>query len=135
MKNNQEEIFDELLRDSIKSTLLDSPSINFSKKVMSSVMNVSVYKSVVYKPLISKNAWLIIILLFTVLFLYFAIYNTNNSAQSLYDINFNFVGEYFYQYKSLFSFSAISNKMYLIFSVVLLIQLILIKNYLNRRFA
>ncbi|OXA94345.1 hypothetical protein [Flavobacterium hercynium] len=53
---NIENLIDKMMADQT----LESPSIDFTSKIMSQVLIIETSKAKVYKPLISKSAWLVI---------------------------------------------------------------------------
>jgi hypothetical protein len=63
MKEHTEQHLDKLAKKVMKSSSIESPSLEFTANIMSKI-EVSISSSVtVYKPLISKSAWLLISIL------------------------------------------------------------------------
>jgi len=63
MKEHTEQYLDKLAKKVMQSSLLESPSLNFTDNVMAKVEASAKSNITVYKPLISKRAWLIISIL------------------------------------------------------------------------
>lgn len=70
--NNLEEIVNKVM----KEASVESPSFNFTNSVMAEVNMLARSKSIVYKPLISKSTWIIILTSFVALLIYFVFFNT-----------------------------------------------------------
>ena len=133
MKNKDDKNLESLVERLMAESDLESPSVDFTGKVMSEVFSFETNKNPVYKPLISKRAWLIIfagiIALFAFLFL-----NIKPSASSKY-FNFSFFDfTQFFQPFSHFQISSMTTNVLLAAALMLFIQLFLLKNYLNKRF-
>ena len=114
----------------MKSSTLETPSFDFTSKVMLHVSATSTSTVTVYKPLISKTAWVIMLLLTTVIIVY-SLFSKDTSTLGLFDkLDFSKVF-------NLFSGVKISQTaMYslLMFAVMLFIQVPLLKHYFNKRF-
>ncbi len=133
MKSKHDKQIEELVDTMMAKSLLESPSIDFTAKVMSDVLSAENSKTLAYKPLISKKAWFIIftgiIALFTFLLL-----NTKSEAST---INFDFSIFSFDKIFASFSGSHISSltgNVLLVAAIMLFIQIFLLKSYLNKRF-
>lgn len=57
MKEHTEQHLDSLAKKAMKSTSLQSPSIDFTANLMKEIEHVSISESITYKPLISKYGW------------------------------------------------------------------------------
>ncbi|NRD22900.1 hypothetical protein HNV10_06585 [Winogradskyella litoriviva] len=111
---------------------LEQPSLDFTNAVMSKVEAISTSDATVYKPLISKPVWILILGNFTALFGYVILGNNATTASwtdrlELPNVSFNF-------------FENVSSNMSstLMYAVVLLaimisIQIPLLKHYFNKR--
>ena len=60
MKENEDKNIEQYVHTVIKETPLESPSHDFTSKVMANVLAIGKSKATVYKPLISKKGWLLI---------------------------------------------------------------------------
>jgi len=125
-----EELSDRLMKESS----LEKLSFNFTDAVMKEVNQVSVSKITEYKPLISKQIWVLIASALLVV-LYIIVDNSNPSETNLFDvINFNALFEH--QFITSFSSITVSKTvMYTIvlFGLMLCVQIPILKNYFDRR--
>jgi len=114
----------------MKSSTLETPSFDFTAKIMSQVTSISKSTVTVYKPLISKTGWGILLLL-TAGLVVFSVYNKDTTTLGWFDkLDLSKV-------PNLFSGIKISQTaMYslLMFAVMLFIQIPLLKHYFNKRF-
>src|SRR6476659_8034768 len=60
MKENKDKKIEQYVHAAIKETPLESPSPDFTAKVMASVLTLDKSKATVFKPLISKTGWVLI---------------------------------------------------------------------------
>jgi len=130
MKENANKHIDQFVDKVMKTSKLETPSFNFTAKVMSQITETSRSTVTVYKPLISKTTWVILFLL-TVGMVGFSFFNKDTSTLGWFDkFDFSIVS-------NLFSGVKISQTtMYslLMFGVMLFIQIPLLKHYFNKRF-
>jgi len=130
MKENANKHIDQFVDKVMKSSKLETPSFDFTAKVMSQITVTSRSAVTVYKPLISKTTWVILFLL-TVGMVGFSFFNKDTSTLGWFDkLDFSIVS-------NLFSGVKISQTtMYslLMFGVMLFIQIPLLKHYFNKRF-
>lgn len=114
----------------MKSSTLESPSLDFTVKVMSQITGTSKSTVTVYKPLISKTTWVILLLL-TAGIVGFSVYSKDDTTLGWFDkLDFSRIS-------NLFSGVKISQSvMYslLMLGVMLFIQVPLLKHYFNKRF-
>jgi hypothetical protein len=118
----------------IEEAQIDGPSEDFVKKVMKSVKSESEISSIkIYKPLISKTAWVVIFGVFIVLSV-FMLTGSAPSSSIFTKINFTFIDKIpsvnlfeSIHFSNTFTFS------FMFFSVLVLFQLLAIKNYFNRQ--
>ena len=130
MKENANKHIDQFVDKVMNTAKLETPSFNFTAKVMSQITETSRSTVTVYKPLISKTTWVILFLL-TVGMVGFSFFNKDTSTLGWFDkFDFSIVS-------NLFSGVKISQTtMYslLMFGVMLFIQIPLLKHYFNKRF-
>ena len=130
MKEHTNKPIEKLVDKVMKSSTLETPSFDFTAKVMSQVSATSRSTVTVYKPLFSKSAWVIILLL-TAGIIGFSFLSNDTSTLGWFDkIDLSNVF-------NLFSGIKISQTtMYslLMFGVMLFIQVPLLKHYFNKRF-
>lgn len=111
---------------------LESPSKNFNAKLMNEIYNLKASQSIRYKPLISITGWICIIgmvLLFTILS--FKVESQNTSLQNA----FNFLNTHIFSSIKFnwLSISTESSYAIFIFTIILLIQISLLKKYFNNK--
>ncbi|PKB16916.1 hypothetical protein [Flavobacterium sp. 5] len=122
---NIENLIDKMMAESS----LQSPSIDFTLRIMSQVLAVESNKIKAYKPLISKEIWILII--GALIFCAFNSVVTNSS----YDLRIDEL--YSQRISNLFSGIQISKKslyIILIVPVMILIQIPLLKNYYYKKY-
>jgi len=129
----QDKNIEKLTKYIIKEAKVESPSNNFLKKVMDSVkLEREIALSKTYNPLISKPIWLLIVVLFVVLSIFIlSNTSTNPSLFSKIDLSFfdklpsfNFLEKI--HFSNTFTFS------FVFFSILVVLQLVIIKNYYNK---
>ena len=77
MESHSEQHFDDLAKKVYKSTQIETPSFDFTSKVMAKLESETV---ITYKPLISKIGWLVIVAIITGISIY--IFNTSTGESS-----------------------------------------------------
>ena len=136
MKEETNKHLDYLTKKLITKGGVESPSFNFTDAVMSIVENLSKNEITVYKSLISKRTWILILIGFSAIILYTLFFGSQTEStgwMSKIDM-------------SVLSNNSISNTlsslripktfMYamVFFGLMIFIQIPLLKNYLNKRF-
>ncbi|MEP7093150.1 MAG: hypothetical protein ABI793_03765, partial [Flavobacterium sp.] len=126
MKESDKNI-ENLIEKMMAESTLQSPSIDFTSKIMSQVLVAEKSKIKAYKPLISKQIWIFIIGALMALTVYMIM--TGND----YDLK---ISELYYpKFSNLFSgFHVSRNSLYAILIVpfMILIQISILKNYYNK---
>lgn len=133
MKSKEDKNIESLVEKMMAESSLETPPFDFTSKIMSDVFSIKMKKSISYKPVISKPAWLII---FTAIgglitWLIFNSYSQNETT----NFNFNFINaERIFKVFGRFQLSSITTNIILLAIALLFIQIILLKSYLNKRF-
>lgn len=70
MKAKEDKLLEELVDNIMKDSILESPSYDFTSKVMSKVLVTKTINVTVYKPLISKSVFILIFGCVIALFIY-----------------------------------------------------------------
>ncbi len=133
MKNNEDEPIQKLVDRIMAETALESPSLDFTSKVMSEVLSAEKTRTSVYKPVISKKGWFVIFATIISLFA-FLLFNTKNNATGY---NLNFSIPRFEKILNLFpgfQVSPMTANVLLAATIMLFVQIFLLKNYLDKRF-
>lgn len=129
MKENDKEI-ENLIEKMMSENTLESPSFDFTSKIMSQVLVAEKSKIKAYKPLISKSTWIFIGISLAALTAY-AIYFNNDIS------NFEIAKTYSDKASALFSGIHFStNVLYalLVVPFMVLIQIGVLKNYFDKKY-
>jgi hypothetical protein len=133
MKANEDKNIEKLIDHLMKDTTLASPSIDFTSKVMSQVMATKTSVATTYQPLISKQAFITIFIGLTALITYVLFNGNTASTNRLINLNYNLLTS-FNPLKTL-QFSTITTYTILLTTIMLCIQISLLKNYYDKRFT
>ncbi len=134
MKETEDKNTKQFVDKIMKETSLESPSHDFTSKVMANVLAIGKSNVTVYKPLISKRGWLVIFggIIATVIYLL-----TNNVTQSEgQPWSAAFSGRGLIKALTdlhLFQFSGITINIIVLSTLLMFIQITLLKNHLNKR--
>lgn len=129
-----EKDIDEFIKSIMKEANVETPSADFLNKVMDSVkLEPKFSASKVYRPLISKSAWVAITMVIVALCV-FILSGTFQNSKIFSDIGFAKFNELFsinlferIQFSDTFTFS------FVLFSLLVILQLAVIKNYYNKQ--
>ena len=117
----------------MKDAALETPSFDFTSKVMSDVFSIEKKKSFSYKPAISKRGWLIIFAAIGSLITWIIFNVSENETSSNFDFSFINADKIFKIFSG-FQFSSITTNIILLAMVMMFIQILFLKSYLNKRF-
>lgn len=131
MKENVDNNIEKLIDKVMSNVALDSPSFNFTSNVMSQVKQTSQSKATVYEPLISKKVWGVIFVAIIALVVYSLFYNNPQSSGFLSKIDLSALK--FSNPLSEFKFSTITMYALLFLSIMVCVQIPMLKNYFNKR--
>lgn len=130
MKEHTNKPIEKLVEKVMKSSTLETPSFDFTAKVMSQVIADSKSGVTVYKPLISKTAWVVLLVVAAGL-IAISVYSGDASSLGLLDkLDLSKVPNLFSEIK----ISQTAMYSLLMFAVMLCIQVPLLKHYFNKRF-
>jgi len=121
---NVEKFIDKIMSEAS----LETPSFDFTAKIMAQVLVAKEAKTISYKPLISKSVWYFMGIFFGIMFGYSFFVG---STESQFDIDLSA------KISSLipnFNFSDSTTYSILIVTLMVLIQIPLLKNYFDKRF-
>jgi hypothetical protein len=134
MKTRDDKNIERLVEKMMLDSALEAPSLDFTSKVMSEVISMEKKKSIFYKPVISKRGWFMIFAAIGV-FITWLILTGYLSNQPQTNINFNFInGHSILKVFSGFQFSNLTLYILLFGIIMIFIQIIFLKSYLNKRF-
>jgi hypothetical protein len=130
MKMEEDKFIEKLVDHIMKDQKLESPSVDFTSKVMVQVTVAKSSNVTQYKPLISKSG-LIGIICFIIALVTYSILNKTSQTSSLSQFfNFNFTNNFL----GLFHFSKITTYSVVLATIMFLIQIPLLKNYFYNKF-
>jgi hypothetical protein len=127
MKKIEDKTADAWLDDLMKDSLLESPSPDFTSKVMLRVQDTKTESATIYKPLLSKSFWIILLLCFTGLFV-FLINNESIASKS----RFKFL-DFSFGFSATFEFSRITIYAVVFSTLFFLIQISLLNKYFTKQ--
>lgn len=132
MKTTEDKLLEKLVDTIMKDSKLETPSIDFTKKVMSQVVKSKMSESYVYEPLIPKSVFIIVLGCLFTLFIYVI---ANGETQKDGWINHLYINKFYNSsYIKLFNFSKISIYAVAFASIMLLIQIVFLKKYFEKIF-
>lgn len=133
MKANKDKDLEKFVDKLMKQASLESPSPEFTTKLMSTVLSTEMDKATVYKPLISKSAWFIILGGFVALITSF-LYSADSKADSFFQST-ALVEKTDTLLKSLavIKLSSVSLYAVVLLIVMLFIQIVFLKNYFSSK--
>lgn len=133
MKNREDKNIEKLVENLIAETSVESPSVEFTAKVMSGIYAVERNKIFMYKPVISKRAWFIIFGIIAALFA-FLIFNTQlTSAGSNFNLTFFNLDKFVKPFFGI-EISSMTANVIVVATIMVFIQIFVLKTYLNKRF-
>jgi len=126
---NIEQLIDKMMAEE----KLQSPSIDFTSKIMANVQILEEKKRIAYKPLISKPVWIAIGLTVAFLIVYVSLFSVSES-----NLKIDQIGK-LYSNKVSTAFSGIhfsKNMLYaiLIVPIMILVQVGVLKNYFDKKY-
>lgn len=132
MKTNEDKLLTELVDSIMKDSILDSPSSDFTSKVMTKALVTKPNKAFAYKSLVPKSVFMLYIVCFVTLIIYLLI-NENNQTNNWLDFSL-FKSIYTNQITSLLSFSKITMYAVVLATSMLLVQIAFLKKYFENQF-
>lgn len=133
MKANNDKQLEKMVDKLMKETSLESPSPEFTAKLMIQVQATEMDKAVVYKPLISKGAWFIIFAGIIAVTGYL-IFNADVQKSSWFQqFDFSFKMDTVLNGFTAFKFSTITSYAIVMLTVMLMAQVGFLARYYNKR--
>ncbi|MGN6800819.1 MAG: hypothetical protein ACTHJN_02870 [Ginsengibacter sp.] len=133
MKNKEDKNIEKLVGDMMASNPIERPSVDFTSAVMSAVLATKAKSSLVYKPLISKRGWFIILLAFIALSVFLILNQQIVPLNKYFDLS----AVHFVQFLKPFSglnISPLTANVLIAASIMLLLQLFLLKRHIDKLF-
>ena len=131
MKANEDKQIEKLVDHIMKDTLLESPSSDFTSKVMSKILASKTSDVTVYKPLISKSVFIVIFGCIITLFIYLLMNGEKQENSWFSHIKFNLF--YNNELTSVFKVSKIMLYAVVSTTIMFLVQISFLKNYFNKQ--
>jgi len=133
MEHDNEKL-DAMLERLMRDEALESPSVNFTDKVMDKVYAIEASEVTVYKPLISRRIWLIIGLVLGALFTYILINGSTTENQwfnnfNRLNVDWSLVEGFDFQFSKTLSYAA------LLLALMVGVQVTVLKTYFDRRLS
>jgi hypothetical protein len=134
MEANSDKHIENLVDRIMAEVSLDTPSPGFTSNVMSQVENLTKQSSIEFQPLISKRSWVLITISVMALIVYFVFDASLESSGWFSGIDFSLVSTN--QLTNTLSSLKLSKTTFyaiLVFSVMLFVQIPVLKYYFNKR--
>lgn len=132
MKVSEDKNIEKLIDHLMKDTTLESPSFNFTSKVMSQVTVTKTSDITTYQPLISTRTFLVIFIGLVTIIAYVLLNGNAASNNRLLNLNYNVLSNF--NPVENFQFSKITTYSVVLTTIMLCIQIPLLKNYYNSKF-
>jgi len=135
MKDNIDNHIEKIVDKSMKKIALDSPSLDFTKNVMTQIDALEKSSITIYKPLISKPMWVAVFAVALMVVLYLLFGNSTSQTGWLNFIDLSVITDNRLS-NALSSFTISKTLMYalVLFGVMFSIQVPLLKNYFDKQF-
>lgn len=126
---------EQLVDKMMKETTLETPSPGFTDTIMSHVEVIAKPSGVVYKPLISKKVWVMVSVGFMALVVY-SFFGTQPESNGWFDtLNVDMTSvDKFFNAIPVVTFSKTTFYALIMLSVMIYIQIPVLKHYMNKRF-
>ncbi len=137
MEDTNEKRLDDFVKKVVNSTSLESPSIDFTKNIISKITAQEAQSTAtVYQPLISKTSWLILATITILLFAYVIFGKLDLSISWLPNINSEFLNKIGFM-DALSQIHLPNTAVYAFIGIMLFfyVQIIFLKRHLESRFA
>ena len=135
MQEHTEQHLDKLAKKVVKSSTLESPSLDFTANVMAEIEASSISEITVYKPLISKRSWFILMIIIGGGLIYSFTGSNIESTGLLEKMDFSIISDNMVT-EALAGFTISKIFAYAIgfFGLVFFVQIPMMKHYLDKRF-
>ncbi|WJJ96039.1 hypothetical protein [Algibacter luteus] len=130
MEEKETKYLEDLLRKVIGETTIESPSLDFTNAVITRINELHKSEVTVYKPLISKMAWILIALVVVSYIIFFA--SKTESSNWLTSVDFKILSKI--NVLSDVTLSKTFTYAILFLALMFCIQIPLIKNHVNKRY-
>lgn len=134
MKEKENNQLDKLVDKVMKQSTLETPSFNFTANVMQHITADSKNRTTVYKPLISKTGWVVLIISILTIMIYILLSGDSQNSSWFDTLDFSMLSNI--KIPNLFSGLKVSHTtLYalLLFGIMVCVQIPLLKNYFDKR--
>lgn len=131
MKANEDNHIEKLIDNMMKNQKLDTPSFDFTSKVMNKVMESKKSQTFTYKPLISKQTTIIILSAIAIIVSYALLQGTSGPSKWTITLDFSFL--YKNNISGMFNFSKITTYGSVLGTIMLFIQITFLRNHFNHK--
>lgn len=132
MNTKEDKHIEKLIDKMMKDQTLETPSFDFTSKVMNQVMASKKSQAFTYKPLISKKILFYILGSLAILIIYSLFYDAPGSIKWIPHIDF--IPMRMPQLTGKFEFSKVTTYSVVLTTLMLLIQIPLLKNYFDKKY-
>ena len=131
MNTNEDKNIEKLIDQMMKNQTLETPSFDFTSKIMNQVMASKKNQVFTYKPLISKQTTLVILSAITILISYALLQGTTGPSKWAIPLDFSFL--YKSNISKMFSFSKITAYITVLGTLMLFAQITFLRNHFNHK--
>jgi hypothetical protein len=128
--NENDKNIENLIDKMMAKTHLESPSIDFTSKIMTQVLVAEKSKIKAYKPLISKQIWMLLGAGFIAIIIYVSLFSGTEYKLEINDVYADKVDNFF----SGIHFSKNILYAFLIVPIMILVQIGVLKNYFDKKY-
>lgn len=129
MNTNEDKPIEKLVDRMMKNQALETPSFDFTSKVMAKVLESKKSYATIYTPLISKQAGFVVLGALTLLTLLLLTSGSTGASRFAISMSYNIVPDNF---SKLFSFSKIGAFSLSLTAIMLLLQITLLKRHFQK---
>lgn len=133
MEENKNKKIDAFFKKQFQDIPLESPSKDFTSNIMDMIQQEEVSTTAAYKPLISKKVWILVAAAFTAVF-FIPFQKTEGSLLSEVSFDLSFLQNI--SFSNVFDGISVSSTVFygfLFFGIMLLIQVLFLKDHFNKR--
>lgn len=134
MKEQANTQVEKLVDKMMKSSALESPSVDFTSQILSKIERLQQSKATIYQPLISKKIWVLIISGCIALVVYSFFSTSSESSSWLSTVDYSKLPNFNISERlSTITFSKTMMYALVLLSLMVFIQIPLLKNYFDKR--
>lgn len=130
MSNKETKNIDDLVKKMMASTSPEKPSLNFTDTVMSQIYALNTSKAFVYKPLISKSAWVFIAIGFVAV-IFFVVFISSSEPSGWLKVLNNTLSDLKF---TSFKISKTAAYAFILLGLMVCVQVSLLKHHIDKRY-